>query len=84
MCILCVWVKLLDLYLVEFCENGVKVMIWDLICRCCGLDFFVVYCVVELCDWLDYDFEVQGCLIYFMWYDVQIDCYVLISWDVVF
>lgn len=34
MCFFCVWVKLVKIKIFEFCENGVKVMFWEIILKC--------------------------------------------------
>lgn len=83
-CFGCVWGDLEYGLFFEFCENGVKVVVWEVMCKCIMFDFFVDYIVFELCGWLDYDLEYQGCLIYLLCYDLVQDRYLFVVWDDVF
>lgn len=83
-CVSCFWVKLVDLYLFEFCENGVKVIVWEIIGKCVIFEFFVQYIVIEMECWNDFELEFIGCIIEFMKYDVVSDCYLLVLWNEVF
>lgn len=83
-CLGCVWFDCQYVLMFEFCENGVKVVVVEVMSKCVMFDFFVVYMVIELFEQLDFEFEQYGWFIDLMVYDVWIDCYVLIVWDDVF
>lgn len=65
----------------DFCENGVKHVTWEMTPKRVGRDFFSQYTVAELADWTDFDLENQGRLTEPMVYDADSDHYVPISWD---
>lgn len=83
-CFSCVFFDVDECRKLEFCENGVKVLVWEVMEFWVGCELFVWYIVIELMVQIDYWLEMQGWLIELMCYDVVIDYYVLCSWDDVF
>ncbi|QOF46493.1 oxidoreductase alpha (molybdopterin) subunit [Mycobacteroides abscessus] len=65
----------------DFCENGVKHVTWEMTPKRVGQDFFARHTVNELAGWTDFDLENQGRLTEPMVYDAESDHYVPISWD---
>ncbi|WP_083337921.1 FdhF/YdeP family oxidoreductase [Mycobacteroides franklinii] len=65
----------------DFCENGVKHVTWEMTPKRVERDFFARHTVTELADWTDFDLENQGRLTEPMAYDADSDRYVPISWD---
>ncbi|GAA1086389.1 FdhF/YdeP family oxidoreductase [Tsukamurella strandjordii] len=68
----------------DFCENGVKHVTWEMTPKRVGREFFATHTVTELADWTDFDLEDQGRLTEPMVYDADSDKYVPISWDAAF
>ncbi len=68
----------------EFCENGVKAVAWEATRARAAPDFFAEHSVSDLSTWSDYDLEHQGRLTHPLRYNVQIDHYEAVTWDVAF
>lgn len=68
----------------DFCENGVKHVTWEMTPKRVKRDFFAEHTVTELADWTDFDLEDQGRLTEPMVYDEASDRYVPIGWDAAF
>lgn len=68
----------------DFCENGVKHVAWEITDKKVGPDFFARHSVSELEQWTDFELEDQGRLTDPMVYDAATDHYVPISWDAAF
>ncbi|MFW0791417.1 FdhF/YdeP family oxidoreductase [Gordonia sp. CPCC 205333] len=64
----------------DFCENGVKHVTWEMTPKRVDNRFFADHTVTELADWTDFDLENQGRLTEPMRYDAQTDRYLPISW----
>ncbi len=84
MCSSCAWGKPAHPHTFEFCENGAKATIWDLMRDRCTPDFFAEHSVADLLQWQDYDLEMQGRLTEPLRYDAATDKYVACSWDEAF
>ncbi|MGB3886050.1 FdhF/YdeP family oxidoreductase [Gordonia sp. (in: high G+C Gram-positive bacteria)] len=65
----------------DFCENGVKHVTWEMTPKRVKREFFAQHTVSELADWTDFELENEGRLTEPMAYDEQSDRYVPISWD---
>ncbi|GAB17810.1 putative oxidoreductase [Gordonia effusa NBRC 100432] len=64
----------------DFCENGVKHVTWEMTPKRVDSRFFAEHTVTELADWTDFDLENQGRLTEPMRYDPDTDRYLPISW----
>ena len=64
----------------DFCENGVKHVTWELTGRRVERGFFASHTVTELRSWSDYGLEAAGRLVEPMAYNAGTDKYVPISW----
>lgn len=84
MCTSCAWAKPANPHIVEFCENGAKATIWDLVKARCGPDFMAEHTVSELRGWTDLELERAGRLTHPMRYDAATDRYVEIDWATAF
>ena len=84
MCVSCSWAKPADYHPFEFCENGAKATIWDLVKARCGPDFMAEHTVSELRGWTDLELERAGRLTHPMRYDAATDRYVEIDWATAF
>jgi molybdopterin-dependent oxidoreductase alpha subunit len=76
----CAWPDDLGSLRMDFCENGVKHLAWELTNRRVGRAFFGQHTVGELSQWNDSDLENLGRLTEPMAYDPATDRYVPISW----
>ncbi|MET9328831.1 FdhF/YdeP family oxidoreductase [Tsukamurella sp. NPDC003166] len=65
----------------DFCENGVKHVTWEMTPKRVRREFFARHTVTELADWTDFDLENEGRLTEPMVYDEASDRYVPIGWD---
>jgi len=65
----------------DFCENGVKHVTWEMTRKQVGAEFFARHTVTELNGWNDFDLENQGRLAEPLSYDPATDRYLPISWD---
>ncbi|QKT07182.1 FdhF/YdeP family oxidoreductase [Gordonia sp. X0973] len=68
----------------DFCENGVKHVTWEMTPKRVHPDFFANHTVTELAGWTDYELEDQGRLTEPMVYDQESDKYVPIQWQAAF
>ncbi|TWS23798.1 FdhF/YdeP family oxidoreductase [Tsukamurella sputi] len=68
----------------DFCENGVKHVTWEMTPKRVKREFFAQHTVTELADWTDFDLENEGRLTEPMVYDAASDKYVPIGWDEAF
>ncbi len=68
----------------DFCENGVKHVTWEMTPKRVRPEFFATHSVTELADWTDYDLENQGRLTEPMAYNPDTDHYEPISWQAAF
>lgn len=64
----------------DFCENGVKHVTWEMTPKRVTREFFEQHTVTELSDWTDFDLENEGRLTEPMVYDAATDKYVPIGW----
>ncbi|MFI5932309.1 FdhF/YdeP family oxidoreductase [Actinoplanes sp. NPDC051494] len=64
----------------DFCENGVKHVTWEMTRKRTDRDFFAAHTVAELNTWNDFDLENQGRLTEPMRYNPRTDTYEPISW----
>jgi molybdopterin-dependent oxidoreductase alpha subunit len=76
----CAWPDDLNGLHLDFCENGVKHVTWELTGKRVGREFFERHTVAELSEWSDSDLEGQGRLTEPMVYDASRDSYVPIAW----
>ena len=76
----CAWPDSQDGLMLDFCENGVKHVTWELTGRRVSREFFAAHTVSELRSWSDYALEAQGRLVEPMAYDAGTDKYVPIAW----
>ncbi len=79
-CNSCAWVKPANPLPLEYCENGVKAVAWELTAHRCTPDFFAEHTVTELRERDDYNLEQPGRLTHPLRYDASIDKYVPVSW----
>jgi molybdopterin-dependent oxidoreductase alpha subunit len=79
-CNSCAWVKPASPLPLEYCENGVKAVAWELTAHRCTPEFFAHHTVTELRDWDDYHLEQTGRLTHPLRYDPASDKYVPVSW----
>ena len=79
-CTSCAWIKPAKPLPLEFCENGVKAVAWDLTAHRCTPAFFDKHTVTELLGWDDYHLEQTGRLTQPLRYDPATDKYVPVSW----
>ena len=77
----CAWPDDLDGLRMDFCENGVKHLTWELTSQRVDRDFFGRHTVTELARWNDSDLERLGRLTEPMRYDAASDRYVQIMWE---
>jgi molybdopterin-dependent oxidoreductase alpha subunit len=76
----CAWPDDLDGLRMDFCENGVKHLTWELTGKRVDRGFFATHTVAELSQWHDYDLERLGRLTEPMAYDAASDRYIPIAW----
>jgi molybdopterin-dependent oxidoreductase alpha subunit len=76
----CAWPDDLDGLRMDFCENGVKHLTWELTGKRVDRSFFERHTVAELSQWNDTALEQVGRLTEPMAYDAASDRYVPISW----
>ena len=76
----CAWPDDLDGLRMDFCENGVKHLTWELTGNRVDRGFFETHPVAELSQWNDYDLERLGRLTEPMAYDPASDRYIPIAW----
>ncbi len=79
-CNSCAWIKPASPLPLEFCENGVKAVAWELTAHRCTPAFFAEHTVDELLGWDDYHLEQTGRLTHPLRYDRTTDKYVPVSW----
>ncbi|MFP5020824.1 FdhF/YdeP family oxidoreductase [Pseudonocardia phyllosphaerae] len=65
----------------DFCENGVKHVTWEMTPKRVKREFFAKHSVADLADWTDFDLENEGRLTEPMVYDPETDRYKPISWQ---
>ena len=80
----CAWPDDLDGLRMDFCENGVKHLTWELTGKRVDRGFFESHTVAELSQWSDWALESLGRLTEPMAYDPAGDRYVPISWRAAF
>lgn len=68
----------------DFCENGMKHVTWEMTHDRVDRDFFAAHTVEELRSWPDHELEDQGRLTEPFTYDPETDHYVPISWPEAF
>jgi len=66
---------------VDFCENGVKAIAWEVTAKRANRQFFADHSLTELKGWSDHQLEKSGRLTEPMLYDGQEDHYCPIGWD---
>jgi molybdopterin-dependent oxidoreductase alpha subunit len=76
----CAWPDDLNGLRMDFCENGVKHLAWELSGKRVGRAFFERHTVAELSQWNDSDLEAVGRLTEPLAYDAASGRYVPISW----
>lgn len=81
MCSSCAWAKPANPSRFEFCENGAKATLWELVEKTADANFFEQYSVTELKTWHDHDLEKAGRLSEPLRYDEKRDRYVPVSWS---
>ena len=64
----------------EYCENGVKAVAWEITAHRCTPEFFAEHTVAELRRWDHYHLEQPGRLSHPLRYDAATDKYVPVSW----
>jgi len=69
---------------VDFCENGVKAVAWEVTSKRADADFFAQHSLSTLRTWSDYDLEKSGRLSEPMLYDGAEDYYRPVSWEQAF
>ena len=69
----CAWPDSQDGLKLDFCENGVKHVTWELTGRRVEREFFASHTVSELRSWSDYALEAEGRLVEPMAYDAGTD-----------
>jgi molybdopterin-dependent oxidoreductase alpha subunit len=79
-CNSCAWVKPASPLPLEFCENGVKAVAWEITAHRCTPAFFAEHTVTKLLGWDDYHLEQPGRLTQPLRYDAQSDRYLPVSW----
>jgi molybdopterin-dependent oxidoreductase alpha subunit len=79
-CNSCAWVKPASPLPLEYCENGVKAVAWELTAHRCTPAFFAEHTVTELRERDDYNLEQPGRLTHPLRYDAATDKYVPVSW----
>jgi molybdopterin-dependent oxidoreductase alpha subunit len=79
-CNSCAWVKPASPLPLEYCENGVKAVAWEITAHRCTPEFFAQHTVAELRGWDDYHLEQPGRLTHPLRYDATTDKYVPVSW----
>jgi molybdopterin-dependent oxidoreductase alpha subunit len=79
-CNSCAWVKPASPLPLEYCENGVKAVAWELTAHRCTPEFFAEHTVTELREWDEYHLEQPGRLTHPLRYDAAADKYVPVSW----
>ncbi|MGO3152380.1 MAG: FdhF/YdeP family oxidoreductase [Galactobacter sp.] len=65
----------------DFCENGMKHVTWEMTGKRTTPQFLALHSVTELSTWTDYDLENEGRLTHPMSYNAETDHYEPISWD---
>jgi molybdopterin-dependent oxidoreductase alpha subunit len=76
----CAWPDDQDGLRMDFCENGVKHLTWELTGKRVERSFFECHTVTELSQWNDSALEARGRLTEPMAYDPASDRYVPVSW----
>jgi molybdopterin-dependent oxidoreductase alpha subunit len=76
----CAWPDDLNGLRMDFCENGVKHLTWELTGKAVERSFFERHTVAELSQWNDHALESAGRLTEPMAYDAASDRYVPIAW----
>jgi molybdopterin-dependent oxidoreductase alpha subunit len=79
-CNSCAWVKPASPLPLEYCENGVKAVAWELTANRCTPAFFAEHTVTELRERDEYNLEQPGRLTHPLRYDAATDKYVPVSW----
>ena len=80
-CNSCAWVKPANPLPLEYCENGVKAVAWELTSQRCTPAFFAEHTVTELRERDEYNLEQPGRLTHPLRYDAATDKYVPVSWS---
>jgi molybdopterin-dependent oxidoreductase alpha subunit len=79
-CNSCAWVKPASPLPLEYCENGVKAVAWEITAHRCTPEFFAEHTVAGLRRWDDYHLEQPGRLTHPLRYDAATDKYMPVSW----
>jgi molybdopterin-dependent oxidoreductase alpha subunit len=79
-CNSCAWVKPANPLPLEYCENGVKAVAWELTAHRCTPEFFAEHTVTQLRERDDYNLEQPGRLTHPLRYDAATDKYVPVAW----
>ncbi len=77
----CAWPDAVQPLMLDFCENGVKHVTWEMTRKRTTPEFFAEHTVTELSQWTDFALEDQGRLTEPVVYDEATDRYLPISWD---
>ncbi|MEI4469677.1 FdhF/YdeP family oxidoreductase [Frigidibacter sp. MR17.24] len=80
MCPSCAWAKPAKAKTFEFCENGAKSVLWELMRDRVGAEFFDAHPLSELRGWHDHDLEKAGRLTEPVRYDPASDRYRPVAW----
>ncbi|CAH0991019.1 Protein YdeP [Sinobacterium norvegicum] len=80
----CAWGETPTAGKIDFCENGVKAIAWEVTSKRADAAFFAQHSLSELRTWSDYALEKSGRLCEPMWYDGVDDYYRPISWQQAF
>jgi molybdopterin-dependent oxidoreductase alpha subunit len=80
----CAWGEELSTHHIDFCENGVKAVAWEVTSKRTDADFFAQHSLSTLRSWSDYALEKNGRLCQPMFYDGVDDHYRPIEWQQAF
>jgi molybdopterin-dependent oxidoreductase alpha subunit len=80
----CAWGEETNAGKVNFCENGVKAIAWEVTSARADREFFAAHSIKELSQWEGHELEKSGRLTEPMYYDGSSNYYLPVSWDQAF
>lgn len=80
----CAWGEEKSSGMVDFCENGLKAIAWEVTNQSADREFFATHTIEELSEWDDHHLEKSGRLTEPMYYDGKSAHYQPVSWDFAF
>lgn len=80
----CAWGEESDSGKINFCENGVKAITWEVTSKRVDAEFLAHHSISELKTWTEHELEKSGRLSQPLFYDGRSDHYRAVSWEQAF